>query len=573
VTTGILTFITSWNEFLFAVTFTQTEASRTAPIAIANYGFIGPGTPLTLAASTIYVMPVLLLVLVFGPQIATGLSSMVSGSASEDGWLQRGLHRRGLLMGAIDAPTRALLLVLLLAALIFIQYGWSIITFPYSVDYGEGPLLAQTSALAEFQNIYRSGLAAPPYTISNYPPLYILVLTPFMWLFGPAFWYGRLVSWLSIVAACGFVAMILHTLTRDRLAAVVGGLSLPAIPYVSYWSPLYRVDSLALALSLGALYVLVRWPDRRWSLLTIALLLTAAVYTRQSYGLAAPLAAWMWLLQRRPRRRAFALVGLLAGMGLGLLALLNLVTGGGFLFNIVTANVNEFRTDLLTGYVSELWMLMPFAVVGTALFVALAGWWRVESWRLVAPYAFGAALSGLTIGKIGSNVNYLLEFSAAMCLALGALIAWQRSRPIARHAVMILLAVQLILLAPGSRYHLFTQLKLSQRADLDRLMRFVRQTDGTLLADEDLGLLSLERRPIYIQPFEVTQLARSRKWDQRPFLEAIDRQDFSAILIFRVPQIDLEKDRWTAEMLAEIERRYQVMEQIGNTYVYRPKGS
>jgi multiple sugar transport system permease protein len=34
---ALLTFLFSWNEFLFAYTFTATEASRTAPVALALF--------------------------------------------------------------------------------------------------------------------------------------------------------------------------------------------------------------------------------------------------------------------------------------------------------------------------------------------------------------------------------------------------------------------------------------------------------------------------------------------------------------------------------------------------------
>jgi multiple sugar transport system permease protein len=34
---GLLTFLASWNEFLFAYTFTATEASRTVPVALALF--------------------------------------------------------------------------------------------------------------------------------------------------------------------------------------------------------------------------------------------------------------------------------------------------------------------------------------------------------------------------------------------------------------------------------------------------------------------------------------------------------------------------------------------------------
>ncbi|MFL5800615.1 MAG: glycosyltransferase family 39 protein [Roseiflexaceae bacterium] len=443
------------------------------------------------------------------------------------------------------------------------------IRFPFPADYGEGPLLAQTIQLAGTHTIYRANLATAPYTVANYPPLYMLTLAPFAQLFGPGFWYGRLVSWLSMIAAALLIGGIVRVLTGDRLAALLGGLCLLTIPYVAYWAPLYRVDALALALSLAGLYVVARWPEQRWSVYLAALLLTAAVFTRQSYGLAAPLAAFAFLLARRPRRRAFVLAGVTAGAGLGLFALINWLTGGGFWFNLIIANVNEFQPARLRDYLQELWMLMPFAVIGTLAFVL--GGWRVRGWALIAPYCVGAALVGLTIGKIGSNVNYLLELSAAMCLALGATLAQLRPYALARQVVMAALAVQFVLLVPGSSYQLFTQFKLDQRDDLAALQRLVHVANGPILADEDLGLLVLDGRAIALQPFETTQLARAGMWDQRPFLEALDRQDFAAILIFRVPGIELDKERWTAEMLAQIERRYQPSEQIGNTTIYRPK--
>ncbi len=571
ITTGLLTFITSWNEFLFALTFTQPEQSWTAPVAISMYGDLGQGMLLTLAASMLVTGPIMILALTFQRQITAGLTGITAQESAEDGWLGRQLRRRGLPQIQLSAPARVVLLVLGLAALVFVAHGWNVIAFPYPIDYGEGPLLDQATRLARFQNIYRPSTATPPYTIANYPPLYPLTQAPLVWLFGPAFWYGRLLSWLSMVAAALLIALILHALTGDRLAAAIGGLTLLAIPYVSFWAPLYRVDPLALALSLGGIFVIVRRPDARWTLPLTAGLLVAAVYTRQSYGLAAPAAVFVWLLSRQPRRRALVFAALLGGIGLGLFALLNLLTGGGFFFNIVTANVNEYRLDLLQEYLGELWVFMPYLLLSSALFVLLAGWFRVRSWSLVAPYFVGAALSGLTIGKVGSNVNYFLELSAAMSLAIGAFIAWQRPRPAARHALMLILALQLFLLLPGMRYHLFTELKLGQSEDQARLMQIIRSSDGPVLADEEMGLLALDQRPLYFQPFEMTQLARDGVWDQAPLLAAIDRQQFAAIMILMLPTPPIHRDRWTDEMLNQIDRRYEAAEIVGNTVVYRPK--
>ncbi len=468
-------------------------------------------------------------------------------------------------------PTGVLLLVLLGAAAVFVGDGARVVAFPYPADYGEGPLLAQTLRLGQLESIYRSDLTSPPYTVSNYPPLYPLVLSPLARFWGPAFWYGRLLSWLSIGAAAMLVGLILHALTRDRAAAAIGGLSLLAFPPVAYWSSLYRVDALALALSLGGVCLCARRPEGRWTVPVAALLLTAAIYTRQSYGLAAPLAAALWLLQARGWRRALALVGLVLALGAALFVGLERATGGGFSSNIVTANLNEYQVGSLAVYLADVWTLMPLALTASSLFLLSAGWFGVTSWRLIAPYLAGAVLSGLTIGKVGSNVNYLIELGAAVSLSLGALLAWQRPRRAAYAVVAVLLALDMALMVLASPYRTVTHARLAQAEEARRLLGRIHETRGIVLADEDMGLLVLDGRPLHFQPFEMTQLARAGRWDQRPFLHEIKRQAFAAILIYRIPELPLDRQRWTDEMLAAIERHYVVAERAGQTEVYRPR--
>lgn len=468
-------------------------------------------------------------------------------------------------------PTGLLILALLGGAAVFVGDGARAVAFPYPMDYGEGPLLAQTRALGQGQSIYRSDLTSPPYTVSNYPPLYPLVLSPLARLAGPAFWYGRLLSWLSIVAASILIGLILHALTRDRLAAVIGGLFLLAFPPASYWSALYRVDALALALSLAGLCLCVRRPDGRWTVPVAALLLTAAIFTRQSYGLAAPIAAGVWLLATGRGRRAAGVIGLVAALGAALFAGLEWWTRGGFSFNIVTANLNDYRPGSLAWYLADVWVLMPIALAAAGLFLLCAGWLRVPSWRLVAPYLIGAALSGLTIGKVGSNVNYLLELGAAVALSIGALLAWLRPRPAVAAVAALLLALDVALMVLASPYRTVTHSRLSQYESAQRLERLVREARGIVLADEDIGLLVRAGRPIYLQPFEMTQLARAGRWDQRALLDDIERQAFAAILIYAIPEVPLHRERWTDEMLEVIGRRYGVEERAGQTLVYRPR--
>ncbi|MBQ0932140.1 carbohydrate ABC transporter permease [Ideonella sp. 4Y16] len=78
VTTGLLAFITAWNEFLFALTFTLSTEQRTIPVAI---GLISGASQYELpwghimAASVVVTLPVVALVLVFQRRIVSGLTA------------------------------------------------------------------------------------------------------------------------------------------------------------------------------------------------------------------------------------------------------------------------------------------------------------------------------------------------------------------------------------------------------------------------------------------------------------------------------------------------------------------
>jgi len=74
--TAILVFIFSWNEFLFALTFTSTTASRTIPVAIALFPGIHEIPWGEIAAATIIVIiPLIVLVIAFQRRIVEGLTA------------------------------------------------------------------------------------------------------------------------------------------------------------------------------------------------------------------------------------------------------------------------------------------------------------------------------------------------------------------------------------------------------------------------------------------------------------------------------------------------------------------
>jgi hypothetical protein len=195
---------------------------------------------------------------------------------------------------------------------------------------------------------------------------------------------------------------------------------------------------------------------------------------------------------------------------------------------------------------------------------------------MIAPYSLGALAVAFTISKVGSDVNYLFELSAAFCMAAGGIIALARRFFPLRAGALLALAFAVSMAAGLTASHYAPLLR--ERADdqtrLDRLDEFIRSTDAPIITDEAIGLLVLAGRPVLMQPFEMSQLARAGLWDQQPFLDALERGDYPVILLYQPmsnPQLRFE--RWTPEMLRVINNSFRPDFQTAETTVYRYAGS
>ena len=77
-TAAILTFFAIWNDFIFGITLTASEAARPVPAALAFFSgasqFSQPTAPIA-AASVVVTIPVIILVLAFQQKIVAGLTN------------------------------------------------------------------------------------------------------------------------------------------------------------------------------------------------------------------------------------------------------------------------------------------------------------------------------------------------------------------------------------------------------------------------------------------------------------------------------------------------------------------
>ncbi|MBM3135544.1 MAG: glycosyltransferase family 39 protein [Chloroflexi bacterium] len=500
-------------------------------------------------------------------------------------------------------------------ALLTLWFCLAGLAYPYQLDYGEGMMLAQARMLAQGQAIYKQA-AGFPYFFANYPPVMFALAAGLVRLLGTSFLAGRIIAvpaTLLLAALCGW---LVWQTTRHRLAAVIAGLAFLGSPYVYHWAPLFRVDLLGLLFSVAGLYVLWRAnkpqrPFTDYSLYLATILFLLGLYTKQSF-LAAPLAALLWLLFR-DWRRALLLAGLLLLLGLPPFLLLNQATQGGFAFGLLSANVNPFSARLLLGQVAD--FLRTFAVL---FLLAVYAW--LDRLRHPSPgrggaggeVAFLARLSVLDFyfvtalatialaGKVGAWQNYFFEPLLVLCVFAGLAIArvqadsrWQmadgrwridskgqiplsigyRLSAIGYQRAVAILIPALLLVQAILMWHTPTaarQLMADNRQAYERLSPLIRAQTGLILS-EDLGLLVLNGQEVPYYSFEYAQLARTGRWDQQWELAALRQQHFSLVVLERGTRENPDRyQRFTREVLSEVDRSYALAEEVARYRVYRP---
>jgi hypothetical protein len=471
----------------------------------------------------------------------------------------------------------ALILLLILFTLVLIDYtqtAFSVLRFPYPVEYGEGPILDQTVHLARQENIYHADFSTLPFTITKYPPLFQAFQIPFYWLSGPAYWYGRLISMICALVSAVLLSLITFTLTRDGIAAAVSGLLLAAFPYFAYGAILNLGDSLALAFSLGGLYTIVRKPASRRAIWIASLLFCAAAFTNLLYIFAIPTTAFIWLLLEKQRRNAIWLLCLTLGFSLALTLVINLATGGGYLFNLSTANRFPFSYYPIVEHWLKIFLNTYILILCVLVFLILDRLSRPSQiWSLVIIFLFTAGVSAFSIGRAGASTNTLYPLLAALSLGGAALLYWAREHIWLRIAVTVLLAIQVYYFLGWAQQDFSPQLagKLGNRRELDQLAQFVQQAPGPVLADEYMGLLPLYDRPISFMPFEFKQLQEIGAWDPASLIQSIQNRDFAAALLHNPRTWSFAiVTRWSPEIRQAIYNSYKHARTLAETLIYLP---
>ena len=312
--------------------------------------------------------------------------------------------------------------VLLINVLIYFAFGFALIPFPFDYDQAEGIELNMAVLIADGRCPYCDNDVFPFFG-SGYPPFFHLLMAPFVTVFGPQLWYGRLIIFGSTLVSAGAIAWAVNQESRHRLIAMLAGMAFLSSNFVYHNGPLLRQHLLMTMLETLAVVIIANACvygrfNRQRLVLGFALLLCAGFTKQLAY--ATCIAVSLWLFLRNPRLALRYSAALIAAAGLTF-ALMMLATENQWWSNIISANQNPYRWDQFLGLLGQFlrlhgWLLV--LVVGMLAFEAYCS--RLSAYSIWFLAAFTNTVSA---GKWGADDSYFITALAAMCVLSGVFLA------------------------------------------------------------------------------------------------------------------------------------------------------
>lgn len=496
----------------------------------------------------------------------------------------------------------------------------------FQLDNEEGALLAQVLQLRSGQWPYRP-IDNYPFIVGTYPPVYLLTSAALTSSESPSLWGGRVVSAVGLLLSLAGLAIAAWRSSRSFFAALVAVGLFVATFEVYSWAPYFRVDMLALGLSLTGLAISLCLP-RAIALPLAAVVFASAFFTKQT-SIAAPLALLAALSIHERRSAVRFLLYLAAAIGVPLV-ILTAWTRGQFLIHTVYYNANRMNWNDLVLWVRHIarfyLFLLALCVASLATLrrqaeipenepnglgeespqndrydtdnaarttqpqthseagseTARSSGARLEP-VLLASYFVISLLNILALTKAGSAENYLLEPLAAASLLVGSRVgsllhehqreSLRLSHPLHILAVLLVChAVRITTFAPvmfGSK-----EPSPEDYRNASFLTLRLRTTHGPVISELACYAIFAGKEVLF-QPFIMSELARQGRWDEEKILRDIRQKKFSVIATTVQLETTTYSDAFTSRMREAITTHYRLAKKLEDGrlwrhYVYDP---
>jgi 4-amino-4-deoxy-L-arabinose transferase-like glycosyltransferase len=346
---------------------------------------------------------------------------------------------------------------------VYAIYAWKLFQFPFDYDQGEGFELMDTLLFSQGEWPYRDNDTFPFYS-SNYPPLFHVITAPLVWLFGPQYWTGRLVSFLGTLITAAAIAYAVQRAGKRWWLSALSGLAFLASNYVYHVGPLFRQHMFmvmfeTLAIVLMAVTIEKEEQDGRkrpWHLLLVMLLLLAAGYTKQ-LAYATVVALFIFFFLRQTWRAVSWAIPFALVTG-AIFLWIDYSTNGAWLLNTVTANINPFVPGQAQGLFRQWFRLHTVITVVATVYTIYQLYF--DRLSIYAIWFAVTVLNSVTAGKWGAGESYFATAIAASCiltgLAFSHLLIWSKRKGWAWHTALLTIIPLLFLLQANQMFHMPT---------------------------------------------------------------------------------------------------------------------
>lgn len=375
------------------------------------------------------------------------------------------------------------------------------------IEYSEGFMLYNAKLFTSGKWVWDIN-AGPPFTTSFYTPVFYYLLG----LFGNTLVGGRILVVLSTFICMVLIFWIVRRMRVNSLICGVAAL-LPLTQYVfTGWSLFVRVDMTAVMFELIGIYLVVRFKNTPWLLLSIPFF-ALAFYTKQAVvagviGTVIYLALTNWRFAITYTATALAVI-------LVPLFVINNATGGGFIREIFLYTQSypafrDFKTTsayLIVAYIP----MLPLWAIAIITFIR-------DKISIITTFALTALVLNLFLmTRSGASQVYFFEVIAAMSIAAGVglpYIVQERKRV---YQFMFLIPLWAFVF----NFQLMTYPDSGYVERYQEAVSVIRDARYPILT-ENAGLVLDAGKEPYYEPFVFMQLSHLGYWNQDIVIRDLD---------------------------------------------------
>ena len=277
-------------------------------------------------------------------------------------------------------------------------HGWSM-EYNWSTYVAKGiPLYPEEDSFIEGQSL-------------AYMPLYFVVVGNLMRVFGTSAVVGKLVSTLAALGTALLIYKVGVKLTGRKLLSMIPGVLFLLYPTLGNDSAQQmKIDILGLFFSTLSLYLVF---NRKY--LWAVPFAVLAFFTKQ-YFIGIPIAVGIYLLLLKDRGTLLRYVGfylllVLVGFGVG-----QIVTGGTFFTHTILYLFSAPDFTIIRASGTLVGFLISIGYLTPVLVIAVYGMWKTRYFGFLGTYlVVSLVILVITIGKVGSGINYTFDTLVASC--------------------------------------------------------------------------------------------------------------------------------------------------------------